>query len=440
MWEMIPPQALEAEQSILGCCLACGCQTNLKPTDFYREGHMRIVEAIHELHGKGVTADAVSITELLAAKGQLEKIGGSIYVARLMESPGSLGNLEIYEAIVKEASLARKSQMESVTFLTNLNHRNGKAYHDIVWEHCNKLLQIVEEKPVESRVVGIRESCTRFVAELEARMDRGVGIQGIPTGWTEYDRFTGGLMPAQLIVVAGRPSMGKSAIAYNWMANMAKMGKSHLMFSGEASDQQITHRLITRESMIESDRVRGGHLSSAPIGNTFSAIQRVSEWPVSTVEAPFTDIDIVMKSRRHQADVIWVDHLALVNPSDRSTNKAVEVGNITRRLKLLTVELKKPVVLLCQLNREIEKEIRASWLSGLCGSGLIEEDADVILFVGVDKRKKKDADHSDPYRKIILAKQRDGDVGVWMMEFLGQYQHFQRPGRDWVCGRPFSRS
>jgi replicative DNA helicase len=321
--------------------------------------------------------------------------------------------------------------METMSFLGRLADRKGKAYHDLVAEFCQRMLDICDEKTGDRKVVEMRDSCSRFIMELESRMDRGGGIQGIATGWGRYDELTGGLLPCQLVVVAGRPSMGKSALAYNWIANMAKRGISHLVFSGEASDQQISHRLLTRESMVESDKVRSGNFSGQELEKTYSAIGRVASWPISCVEAPFSDLDIVIKSRRFQRDVIWVDHLALVNASDRNSNKAVEVGNITRRLKLLAVELKKPVVLLCQLNREIEKENRDPRLSDLRDSGSIEQDADVILFVGVDKKKNKNADHADAHRKMILAKQRDGDVGVWQMEFLRQFQHFQRIGRDY---------
>lgn len=425
--ELMPVHSIETEQSILGCCLVAGCNHGLDPAAFYLEKHQTIARAIRSVDLEAQVPDLVTVAEWLLAKNQLEAIGGATYLSQLAQaSSGDPRNLETYSRIVMDYWLARKAQMESVCFLGGITERKGKSYSDIVSAYSQRLMDISDSREREDRETPIKESCKRFVAQLEDRMDNGGAMQGISTGWSDYDRYTGGLLPGELVVIAGRPSMGKTAVALNWIANTARRGTSSLVFSLEMSEQKLTQRIISRMARVESDKIRAGRLNASELERVYHSAGQVSELPIMIVDSPVNDLDILIKSRRHKKQCVWVDYLGLITPSDKNSNRAQELAGITRRLKLLAKELHVPVVLLAQLNRDIEKENRDPRLSDLRESGAIEQDADVILFVHVDRKQHKDADHSAGMRKMILAKQRDGDVGVWQMEFHRQFQHFQR--------------
>ncbi len=425
--ELNPVYSIETEQSILGCCLVAGCTHGIDPGAFYHDRHQTIARAIRAVDLEGAQPDLVTVADWLVGKSLLESVGGATYLAELAQmSSGNVVNLDTYNRIVLDYWLARKAQMESVCFLGGLSERKGKSYSEIVSAYSQRLMEISDGREREDRETPIKESCKRFVAQLEDRMDNGGAMQGISTGWSDYDRYTGGLLPGDLVVIAGRPSMGKTAVALNWIANTARRGTSSLVFSLEMSEQKLTQRIISRMARVESDKIRAGRLNASELERVYSSAGQVSELPVMIVDSPVNDLDIVIKSRRHKKQVVWVDYLGLIAPSEKNSNRAQELAGITRRLKLLAKELHVPVVLLAQLNRDIEKENRDPRLSDLRESGAIEQDADAILFVHVDRRQNKDADHSAGMRKMILAKQRDGDVGVWQMEFQRQYQHFQR--------------
>lgn len=425
--EIKPICALETEQSLLGCCLINGTGLTLEPGAFYSESHQLIARAIQALELSGTAPDLVTVAEHLSSKGQLETVGGAVYLAKVAEvSSGDPKNLEVYSRIIADYWLARKAQLESFAFVSGLDNRKGKPYSEIVAAHSQRMLEISDSRKRDDRETPIKASCQRFVGQLEERMD-GAGMQGITTGWPDYDYLTGGLQPGQLVVIAARPSMGKTAIALNWMLNAARKGVSSLFFSLEMSSDMLTQRIISRMSRVATDRFRTGKLAPAEIERVYSAAARLAELPVLIVDCEVTDLDIASKARRHRKQIVLLDYLGLVTPAERNQNRAQELAGITRRLKLLAREMNVPVVVLAQLNREIEKENRAPRMSDLRDSGAIEQDADVILFVHVDRRENKHADHSSAERRIILAKQRDGDTGSWSMEFQREFQHFQRP-------------
>lgn len=407
-----------------------GCHHGTDPAAWYRDAHRIIAAAISRLDLKGVKPDVVAVADHLGSRNELESCGGSMYLAQLMnEMRGSYDNLPVYQRIVKNAWIARKALIHSNSLISEIYNRNGREYHDIIADHSARLLDICDGSEEGRKEVTAAESCKAFIADLEDRMD-GKRCVGYETGWSEYDRLTGGLTPGELVIMAGRPSMGKSAIAVNWISNLCRKGVSSLLFSLESKHGKIMNRLVARHARVDSTALKLGRLNPSEIERVYSATPRIAEFPLTVIDCPSTDIDIVIKSKRLRKQIVWVDYLGLVTPAERNKRREVELAGITRRLKLLAMEMEIPVVLLCQLNREIEKENRDPKLSDLRESGAIEQDADVVLFVHVDRKLDRNADHGARHRKIILDKQREGALGSWLMEFQGEYQFFQRYGAD----------
>lgn len=431
--ERIPPQNLEAEMSLLGSMLISQeviplVAETVKADDFYREAHQRIFEAIIGLYTRGEPADPITAAEELKTNRVLEDVGGKSYLHTLIGGVPTAANAKYYAGIVERNAVLR-SLIRVATEIAGLGYQAPEDVEATI-DKAESLIFGVSQKRISEKFILIKELLTESFEQIEKLYEKRTHVTGIPTDFVELDDLTSGLHPSDLIVIAARPSMGKTSLALGIASNVALQHKIPVaIFSLEMSRQQLAQRLMCAEARVDAQRLRTGNLKEEDWPKLSNAVGRLAEAPIFIDDtANITIMEVRAKARRLMAKeplgLIIVDYLQLMQGGGRSENRQQEISEISRALKILGRELNVPVVAISQLSRAVEqRQDKRPLLSDLRESGAIEQDADLVVFIYRDEYYHRDSDDKG-VAEIIIGKHRNGPTGVVKLAFLEHYAKF----------------
>jgi replicative DNA helicase len=433
----VPPHSIDAEQAVLGGLMLDErawerIADKLNEDDFYRKDHRLIYRAIGDLSNKNLPCDAVTLGEWFDSKGIAELVGGSSYVLQLANSTPSAANITAYAEIVREKSVLRQL-IDAGTEITGDGFQpEGRSSQEILENAERKVFQIAESGARGRKgFVAMRAAVKEAFQILHQRYESKGSVTGLATGFADLDEYTAGLQPSDLIIIAARPSMGKTALAVNIAEHAAlKTRKAVAIFSMEMSSSQLAFRLISSLGRINQQHLRTGDIQEEEWPRVTSAITLLSDAKIFIDDTPaLSPGELRARARRlkreHDLGLIVIDYLQLMAVPGNKENRATEISEISRGLKALAKELNIPVIALSQLNRSLEQRTdKRPVMSDLRESGAIEQDADVILFIYRDEVYDKDSPKKGT-AEIIIGKQRNGPIGVVNLTFLGQYTKFE---------------
>ncbi len=432
----IPPQNIEAEQSILGGILLDNHAVNsvleiLKVDDFYGEAHRKIFLSIVDLSEKNEPSDLITLSNILRDKKQIDDVGGVAYLASLVDNVPSAANIAYYSKIVKEKSILRRL-IGASTEILNKSYNTTADVENVLDDAEHAIFEISENK-IKPSFFPLKDIIKDSFKAIEKLYEKKALITGITTGFEELDRITSGFQKSDLVIIAGRPSMGKTALAINIAQNAAiEMGISVALFSLEMSKEQLAIRMLSSEARVDSQRLRKGFLGETDWPKLTTAAGRLSEASIFIDDTPaISALEMKAKSRRLKAEkglgLIVLDYLQLMRGRNMSLPREQEISEISRSLKALAKELDVPVVALSQLNRQVETRTdKRPFMADLRESGAIEQDADVILFIYRDELYNKSEDNPEKgLAEIIVGKQRNGPTGKVKLAFLSEYTRFE---------------
>ena len=441
------PQNLEAERSILGAVLLDNHALNaavqvLRSEDFFLSQHRHIFERMVQLSEKQQAIDTITLMEDLARRGELEAAGGVAYLSQLADGLPRVTNVDHYARIVKEKSILR-GLIHSTAAIQEQAFASGEDADVILDRAESKIFQLAEDR-VKAGLIGVKDLVKDGFERLEKIFSEGRRITGLATGYAGLDNETAGLQPSELIILAARPSMGKTALALNIAENVGLRQREPVaIFSLEMSKESLLLRLLASEARVDAHKFRTGHMSRDDWNKVTGALANLGEAPIWIDDsASSTVLEMGAKARRLKRDrglsLMIVDYLQLVVPtgSGRQTNRQEEVSSMSRALKGLAKELKVPIVVLSQLTRAPEREDRKPQLADLRESGAIEQDADVVLFINRPNFYKTDLPEEDRAKaELIIAKQRNGPTGTLNFVFLARHTRFEEAAPDaWDSG------
>ena len=436
----IPPHSIEAESSVLGGLLLDNGAWDrvadlLGESDFYRYEHRLVFEAISGLVNGNRPADVITVFEQLRSLGKAEEVGGLSYLNSLAQYVPSAGNIRRYAEIVRERSILRKLVSASDEIATNAFNPQGRPVASIVDEAEQKIFNIGEQGSRMKRgFQGMDTLVVDLLDRVQEMADNPNDVTGVPTGFYDLDRMTAGFQAGDLIVLAARPSMGKTALAINIAENVAlQEGLPVAVFSMEMGAAQLAVRIVGSIGRIDQSHLRTGKLTDEEWPRLTEAIEKLRTISLHIDEsAGLTSSELRANARRlarqcGQLGLIVVDYLQLMSGSaSGDENRATELGEISRGLKMLAKELKCPVIALSQLNRSVEtRPDKRPMMSDLRESGAIEQDADIIMFIYRDEYYTKDACKEPGIAEVIIAKQRNGPTGVVKLAFLKPITKFE---------------
>ncbi|HAP00645.1 MAG TPA: replicative DNA helicase [Bacteroidetes bacterium] len=441
LYGRVQPQARDLEEAVLGAMMlekdAVALVIDiLKPESFYVEAHQLIFKAIHNLFNKSQPVDILTVTEELRKQGDIEKVGGAFAVAELTNRVGSAANVEYHARIISQkyiqreliriSSLIIKDSYEDTTDVLELLDKAEKNIYEIT------------DKNLRRNYNKISDLVTKAVKQLQSLMEKEIDVTGVPSGFTELDRITGGWQKSDLIIMAARPGMGKTAFVLSLARNAAVDFKKPIaFFSLEMSDLQLTQRLISSETMIPSDKLRRGNLEQYEWEHLTSKIETLSEAPIFIDDTPAINVfELRAKCRRlkmqHDIQMIVIDYLQLMSGggSDKGGNREQEISSISRSLKSIAKELNVPVIALSQLSRAVETRggSKKPQLSDLRESGAIEQDADMVLFIyrpdyyGMNQDEAGQS--TSGLAEILISKHRNGALGSVQLKFIDRFAKF----------------
>ena len=436
----VPPQNLEAEQSVLGGILLDNLALNtvlelLETDDFYSEAHRKIFSAIIELSNRNEPCDLITLSNILKSQKRIEKVGGTAYLASLVDNVPSAVNIAYYAKIIKEKSILRRL-IGTATEILNKSYDAGMDIDSVLDEAEHAIFEISENK-IRPSFHPIREIIKDSFKTIERLYAKKELVTGVATGFDKIDDITSGLQNSDLIIIAGRPSMGKTAFALN-IAQFAalEMGVPVAIFSLEMAKEQLATRMLASEARVDSQRLRKGFLGETDWPKLTTAAGRLSEAPIYIDDTPaITVIEMKAKSRRLKAEaglgLIILDYLQLMRGGAYKDSREQEISEISRSLKALAKELSVPVVALSQLNRKVEdRTSRRPQMADLRESGAIEQDADLIAFIYRDEVYNRSDDNPDKgIAEIIIGKQRNGPTGTVKLAFQEKYTRFENLAR-----------
>ncbi len=434
--QRLPPQSLEAEMSVLGGILLENDALNrvlevLTPVDFYREAHRKIFLAILQLYESGEPADLITLSDGLKKRGELEEVGNIEYLNSLVNCVPTAANIVYYAKIIKEKSIVRKLIHRATEIITDGYGDSGDI--DEFLDRAERSIFEISEDRVRPSFYPIREIIKSSFRTIEQLYEKRQLITGVGTGFSKLDELTSGLQPSDLIIVAGRPSMGKTAFALNIAQHAAiHGGVASAIFSLEMAKEQLALRMLCSEAKVDAHRLRGGFLSESDWPKLTRAAGSLSEAAIFIDDTPgLTVLEMRAKSRRlkaeHHLGLVIVDYLQLMRGRADSDTREQEISDISRSLKGLAKELHVPVVALSQLNRRVEERgDKRPQLADLRESGAIEQDADVIIFLYRDEVYNKSEDNPHKGKaEIIIGKQRNGPTDKFELAFLDRYTCFE---------------
>lgn len=439
MNEQAMPQNIDAEQSVLGSLFIDQQALYkvirfLKPDDFYLEGHRLIFNAFLKLDESGAPADLVTITDILRQQGNLEKVGGATYIASLAGMAATSANIEHHARIVEEKSLLR-SLISMATRIAGRGYEGEDDAERLIDEAESMLLQLSSR-----RSTAVFSPINRVLVEIfrliEERYRNKGKINGILTGFADLDKLCCGLQPGDLIIVAGRPAMGKTSFGLT-VAHQAALqnGVPTGIFSLEMSKAQLVQRVLCAEAMVDMQKVRSGDLNEMDWNKLAEAAAKLTAIPLYIDDSAGISVrQLRAKARRLKAEkglgLIVIDYLQLMQGSSRSENRQQEIAEISRSLKGLAKDLNVPVIALAQLSRSVEqRDKKRPIMSDLRESGSLEQDADVVMFIYREEYYKPDTEKKG-IAEIIIAKQRNGPTGTVELAFLKEYTRFMNLATD----------
>jgi replicative DNA helicase len=441
------PHNLEAERSILGAILLDNHALNaaverLRSDDFFLPQHRHIFEQMIQLGEKQQAIDTVTLMEDLSRRGQLDAAGGVPYLSQLADGLPRVTNVEHYARIVKEKAILRNLIFSASAIQEQALAAGDDA--DVILDRAESAIFQLAEDRVRTGLIGVKDLVKEGFERLEKIFSEGRRITGLATGYPGLDNEIAGLQNSELIILAARPSMGKTALALNIAENVALRQRQPVaIFSLEMSKESLLLRLLASEARVDGHKFRTGRMNRDDWGKVTSALAQLGEAPIWIDDsASSTVLEMGAKARRLKRDrglsLMIVDYLQLVVPTNtsRGSNRQEEVSSISRALKGLAKELKVPVVVLSQLTRAPEREERKPQLSDLRESGAIEQDADVVLFINRPNFYKTDLPEEDRAKaELMIAKQRNGPTGVRNFVFLSRHTRFEEAAPDaWNSG------
>ena len=430
----VPPHDLEAEQAIIGSMLTdrdavISAIEILKEEDFYREDNKAIYTAILNLYNRAEPIDIITVKSELESMGKFEQVGGLEYLAELPEKVPTTANAMKYIKIVEEKSTLRRL-IKTANEIIELGYSPTEDVEDIMEGAEKKIFNIMQEKN-QKGYAPIKDVLVESFTKLEELYNRKQHITGVPSGFTELDYRTAGFHGSELILIAARPAMGKTAFALNIATNAAvKANVPVAVFSLEMSKEQLVNRILCSESMVDSNKVRTGKLDEEDWTKLAEAIGPLSEAGVYIDDTPGISVmEIRTKCRKLKMEknigLVVIDYLQLISGSNkRNGSREQEISEISRSLKVLAKELNVPVIALSQLSRAVEqRDDHRPMLSDLRESGAIEQDADIVMFLYRDDYYNKESAEKD-IAEVIIAKQRGGSTGTVKLYWMGNYTKF----------------
>lgn len=430
----IPPNDVESEQAVIGSMLTdkeavSAAIEVLKPEDFYREDNRTIFEAILNLYGRSEPIDIITLKSELSSMGKFEAVGGLEYIAELPDKVPTTANVEQYIKIVEEKSVLR-NLIKTANEIITLGYDQTQEVDGIIDGAEKKIFEVMQKKN-QKGYTPIKDILVETFTELEQLYNQKQRITGIPTGFSDLDFRTSGLHNSDLILVAARPAMGKSAFALNIATNAAVRAKVPVaIFSLEMSKEQMTSRILCSEAMVDSNKVRTGKIDDEEWSKLAAASGELSEANIYIDDTPGISImEIRAKCRKMKIEknigLVVIDYLQLVQGSGkRGSSREQEIAEISRSLKILAKEINVPVIALSQLSRAPEQRPdHRPMLSDLRESGSIEQDADIVMFLYRDDYYNEDSEKKN-IAEVILAKHRAGSTGTVELLWLGNYTKF----------------
>ncbi|MDD9963626.1 MAG: replicative DNA helicase [Gammaproteobacteria bacterium] len=438
----VPPHSIEAEQSVLGSLM-------LKPdawidvidilgvNDFYRSEHKIVFEAMDRLWRDNKPIDAITVADALSTKGQLDRIGGAAFLADLIETTPGTANAPAYARIVRDRSTLRQLIRAGQHITESGFEPDGRSSDDLVEEAERQVFAIAEGRIADSGPQPVTPLLDTAAEEVRKLYEHKGQLPGLPSGFENLDKMTTGFKDSDLIVIAGRPSMGKTALAMNIVEYaVVECDKPSVVFSLEMAAEQLVLRLLSSLARIDQSRMRIGELKDHDWTKFGAAVKRLKDRPLYIDDTPaLTPGELRARVRRvaREADgvgLIAVDYLQLMRIAGSAENRTNEISEISRSLKALAKEMRCPVLALSQLNRDVERrQDRRPMMADLRDSGAIEQDADLILFIYRDEVYNEDSQDKG-VAEIIIGKQRNGVTGKVRLSFLGELTKFENLAPD----------
>ncbi len=445
----VPPHSVEAEQSLLGGLLLDNQAFDkiaglVSPEDFYRDDHRRLFRHISALIGQGKPADVVTVAESVEASEDKDRTGGPAYLGSLAQNTPSALNIRRYAELVYERSVQRRLAQVATEIAESALSPSGKEVGQLLDEAETRILEVGEKGQRGTQgFEQIQPVLARVFERIDQlfRQENKSDVTGVPTGFIDLDERTAGLQPGELIIVAGRPSMGKTALALNFAEHVAvKNGIPVAIFSMEMSATQLAMRLLGSIARVDQHKMRTGRLNDEEWSRLSTAMGELHNAPIYIDETgALNSLELRARARRiHRQSgklgLVVVDYLQLMSASNQyqGENRATEISEISRSLKALAKELACPVVALSQLNRAVEtRNDKRPMMSDLRESGAIEQDADLILFIYRDEVYFPEKPESRGLAEVIIGKQRNGPIGKVELTFLGEHTRFENRAREY---------
>jgi replicative DNA helicase len=433
--DRIPPQHVEAEEFVLGAILLDNQALNkvlevLSPNAWYREAHRKIFQAMIDLSETNEAIDQITVCEQLRRRSELEQVGGAAYLAQLVAQVPTAANVRHHAKIVQDKSLLR-NLIAVATDIVASGYQDVEKVDDLIDQAERKIFELAERRMRQS-FIPVRQIVKGTFEMIERLYERKELVTGVPTGFSDLDKMTAGLQPADLIILAGRPSMGKTALALNMAQHAAtKCNETVAIFSLEMSKEQLVLRMLCSEARVDAHKLRSGFLAREDWRKLTDAASRLSEAKIFIDDTPgMTVLEMRAKARRlkaeHRLALVIVDYLQLMRGRGDADNREQEISDISRSLKGLAKELSVPVIALSQLSRAVETRggDKKPQLSDLRESGAIEQDADVVMFVFREEVYRQD-ENNRGVAEILVRKQRNGPTGEVPLTFLDRYTRFE---------------
>lgn len=429
----VPPHDIEAEQAVIGSMLTdqeavYAAIERLKPEDFYREDNKQIYTAILNIYNKAEPIDIITLKAELSSMGKLDAVGGLEYIVELPEKVPTTANVDRYIKIVEEKSLLR-NLIRAANEILSSGYAQEDDVENIV-DHAEKKIFDVMQKKSQKGYTTIKDVLVESFTKLEELYNQKEHITGVPTGFAELDKKTAGLHGSELILIAARPAMGKSAFALNigsYAATRANVPVA--IFSLEMSKEQVGNRILCSEALVDSNNVRTGELNDEELGKLAETSGELSQAPIYIDDTPGISVmEIRTKCRKLKLEknigLVIIDYLQLIQGSGKTSSREQEIAEISRSLKILAKEIEVPVIALSQLSRAVEaRPDHRPMLSDLRESGSIEQDADIVMFLYRDDYYNEDSEKKN-IAEVIIAKQRAGSTGTVDLAWLGKYTKF----------------
>jgi len=435
----VPPQNVEAEKSVLGSMLideeAIGAAVEvLDETWFYDEAHRKIYQAVVDLYQARKNVDLVTLSDKLKSEGLLEQIGGATYLSGIIDVVPTSANVEHYAHIVKEKGILRKLIQSATSIIADSYKLTGNIEEAV--DNAERLIFEVADLKKSRKSVHIKDLVKEGIENLDRLYQRKEHITGIATGFTKLDSMTSGLQNSDLIIVAGRPSMGKSALAISIAEYIGIEQKKGVgLFSLEMSQEQLVQRMLCSQARVDAHKVRSGFLSPADWPKLTAGAGKLSESKIFIDDTPaISALELRAKARRLKAnngvDLIILDYLQLMRGSTRADSRQQEISEISRSLKALARELDVPIIALSQLSRAVEsRQDHRPQLSDLRESGAIEQDADLVVLL-MREEYYNPTEENKGLADVNIAKQRNGPVGTIKLSFIKEYMRFENLAYD----------